>query len=928
LFASVYAANFSQPYFALPDQTRPRASSGARSSGHKLREQYKSWVDQLTVGRVARLLPAIDGLHLFLGELSTRMQGGTPEQKSQPYADAYCRGSTREVLLNLHDRLDVLAGAESLFATMNETNRQDVQGVIAALKISVRQELAQRGISVPLTILAGRLNERQLHANNIVKAWLWLDESVQEGHGEGFDQVTYLQAGLERLPRNTTRVFATVLAPHVPPEARQAHALLQIAVHQARQGRSIAMGGEFVEIETVRQAVRGHIEHCMNIQAADVANKLEHAVRPGVRTAEVMNRLWQQIHSTLDALGWGYLYGDASPDGDDDMDAVIEAQTEREFVRILASLQQDTAAACLARLDTERLLSMQAGCAQWSDEHIIVLGAPLEQACRARYIDLQGQVDQARAAVDSVLAQDRRVAVAHALMGLSDTLAARERYAARWHMHPGRDDDTAVDGTILQAAASLRLSGEPAGPLAYASLRGLSDSAFAALRASGDGQSFRGLALDPAALAAEVRRRSAPFDAMVAMRLEQISALITSRDLAPHAFIGLVVALALAEAARLDTRSAIGPGMADHESAEQQAFGNAISAALSRHGAAWRMQGTEPARHVAGMLGALRTIDTGTSVIYARDVAGPTYQPAVWRTAISILETLGRRFDVSSAKGALLPGADPYWNDARLPEIAARFGMRFDLARRQAKPLFGPMHAARLTACLGMQMARPEHVDYQLVALPGPGQPRMAKVEKSFHRAACQHGDISLSVDAVSPDRAIIARTAVAGAELGRQHPEALDRAWAALAGITADGGASLTRLMSAVATGVGEFTASARRMPAMARWLQIPEPHTARHIHFDVSELPRGEYRVGVSAYIDTTDPATEACLSFSLRADATGHRVKSLIAPPELRLLPAHANPIGDDRASPASTAGHTAGFSDARSGGSAPVVLAVGG
>lgn len=879
-----YLSSMAQSYFSVPDQTRPRAGSEARGSNHKLRAQYKSWIDELVSARRPRLLPALEALHRFLGETATIKVSGTAEQMSRPFAQVYCAGGSRADLLLLNERLDVLAGAESLFAAMNETNRQDVQAVMQVLKRSLLQELAEREIGAPLMMLAGRLNETALRPADIARAWYWLDDRVRSAGDEGLDRVAYLQAGLERLPMSRTRVLAAVLANQVPPFARKARQLLDAIVNEARAGAPAAARDQHLDQAAVRESVRQHVASTLAAQATEMAGRLDNALRPGVRTAEVANRAWRTMRETVKELGWLYTRG-AAEDDDADVDAVVDAQVESLFARTLEQLKSDALVAVLAKVDTERLLAVYGHRHCWTEAQWDRLALVVDQACHARHAGLHAHVLDARGGVEAALKQDRRIAVAHALMVLGDALAERERFSSHCETTSPREDDLALGATIDRAAGSLRLGGDADAGLGQVSLRVLNDGALGSLRVAGDGLASHGLSLDGAALAAEIGRRSAPYDAALAERLDQVMALLHVGSVSPRTFTRAVASLVLAETARLDAQQILGYGHADQALLHSDALAHTVLSALYRDGAASAQLTSEARRHVAGLSRALRAIAAAGGARPGSAGAGEGRATAKVAAAISVLEAIARYGKVPDGDNAGSYANDPYWNDSRLTEVAASFGLRFDPARRRAQPLFGLKHRARLMASLGMLMAQPARVSFESLALPAAGNEGAVQVERHFHRALYQRGDISLWVEGEGRDRPAYGDGAGTSTP---QAPEASNRALATLARMTDDGGASLTRLMSLVAQGIADFTASMRNMAPLGRWLGVPDPQGVRQVHFDVSELPRGEYRVDVSASLDTNRPDADAAVVMNLHIDRTGRRVKGLIVPVELWIRP----------------------------------------
>jgi hypothetical protein len=906
-------ASMSQSFWGIPDQTRPRAASEARRPNHKLRQQLNSLLDQLLAGRDRKLPPVIQGLHLLLGEIATIKYGSTPEQNARPFIDAYFRGGSRNELLMTHERLDILAGAESLFATLNETNRQDVKGVMAVLKRSVLGELAARGIGEPLRMLARRLCEDKPDIRHITKAWFALEEGVRAGYEQRLHPVQYLQAGLDRLPTGSVRVFAMVLAPRVPQQARAARAMLDFVVRETPRDIAFAESLECLDPGTVHDAVRLHIACCLELRAAESARKLENATRPGVRTAEIANRVWRDIRDTLDATGWVYLDGIAG-DADDDAaeEAAVRQEAERQFVRALEDMPRKTAAACLARLDTERLIAMYAHRGQWTEAQHVTLGPPLDRARDARLGSLQATVEISRRGVEASLTQARRLAAANALVNLSDALAARERFAYLTAAPQGPVDDSAVNGTIARAAASLRLSAEPGEWLGPASLRMLDDAAFTDLRRCDQTLVSRGLALDPAAAAMEARRRSRRFDAAVQARLVQLSDLLRGPGFAPRPFIGIVAAAASADVERRAMADAFAGGAThDSQAASPPALGQAIASVVYRGDGAMPVQWMESRRHIGGLLRALLRIraTAGASSLGGGPADTRTSPLATLDTSISILRTLGRHFGIDAIgdSGGAPAGAasDPYWNDGRLPETAAFFGIRFEPARRRVAPLLGAMHRARLLAALSKRMAQPVAARLEPRHISIAGEVRTIQVDKHFHDAAYRNGGFSLAVEGAT-GLFSVANGAGAGRELARQPASSLDSALGALSGMAGGTAPALTRLLAAIGQGIDDFVIAARGMPPVARWLRIPEPDAVRHVHFHVGHFPRGGYRVDVSACMETSRPETEARLTFSLRMNETAHRVTSLIVAPEMRLLPTEPPLPRNDFASRVTTAG----------------------
>jgi hypothetical protein len=890
-----------QSFWGVPDHTRPRAASETRRPNYKLRQQVNSLLDQLLAGGGRKLPTPIQGLHLLLGEIATIKYGATLERNARPYIDAYFRNGPRADVLQVAERLNVLAGAQSLFATMNETNRQDVQGVIAVLKRAALQELAARGIGVSLGMLAGRLSERDPDIREITKAWFSLEQGVGAAYAEGLDPIEYLQAGLECLPLTATRALAGVLAPYVPPQARWARHILEAVIHDTL--RDMPVDESFIRLDTdmVCDAVRAHVLSHLDSQVTETGRRLENALRPGVRTAEVANHLWRDMRGTLDTIGWLYLEG---IDGDNtDADAAIGDQTELLFIRAVALMQPATAAVCLERLDTERLLAMHAYREQWSGELRAGLAGPLDQACDVRFQGLLGNVQQARLDLDAVVAQDRRIATANALLVLGDALGGCERFALGTAMHTGWRDDPLVEAAILRAAASLRMPGEPGTALAQ-SLMQLDDAAFLDLALCDDPQVARGLSLDPAAVAAEARRRAAHLDAAVDARLTRLSDLLRSPALAPRSFVGMIAAIAMMDVARGEIMAVLGDGEAGH--AVSPALSRELAMLLYRKDGAMPVQWMESRRHVGGLLNALKQIraaaDRGGAVANASypDLSAPLDK------AISILTVLGRHFGIRDGQAPSPQAADPYWNDGCLADLAPFFGLRYEPTQRHALPLCDAVHRARLLAALGMRMAHQDQADSQAVVTRVEGESRILQVDKQFHDAAYRRGELSLSAAGPAEPSVIPARAAGTGSELGRQSASSLDGALGRLEGFGNGMDAALTQLMSAVAQGIADFVQGAREMPQAWRWPDMPKLETVRHIHFDVRELARAGYRLDVAACLETHRPDMEVQLAFAMQVNATGRRVMRLIVPPVARLLPAVAVDLGNGSAQAATTAG----------------------
>ncbi|AOB29678.1 hypothetical protein AKI39_01775 [Bordetella sp. H567] len=905
--------SMAQSYTGAPDNSPGRAGSSSRKSAYKLRRQLYSLLDMLAAGQDRGLPQPRDALHMLLGIVATQKFGASWERTAQPFVDAYFNDAPRENILLVLNRLNDLAAAESLWAQMPDTNRQDVQGVMAALKRSAMRELAGRGIGLPLHMLAGSLAERQPDSRLIAKAWFQLEEGVREAaYKERVPPIDYLQAGLERLPSASTRVLSAVLANRVPAHARMARHILDNAIEHTPRDPAIEDGRERLQTYMVSEAVRLHVVSCMERKIAEAVSRFENAVRPGVRTAEVANREWHDIRRMLDTLGWIYLQSDRHDASDERV--MVDAAAELHFACAVMLMPHPTAAAFLERLDTERLLAMHAHQHEWSDEQRVHLAAPLQQACEARFSALRDTVEAARSDVETVTGQDRRIATAHALLALSDALAACERFARRSGNPRGWREDPRVDAAIQRAAGSLRMPGEPGNVLGQPSLRALGDEAFGQLRQIDAPQVAAALALDLAAVAAEIRRRLLHLDMEVDARLAQMASLLRSPGLAPRPFVAAIASVALAEMSRCESMAAFRDGAVEHGvHAASSALNRQIAMMLYRKDGAMPMQWTEARRHIGGLLDALRRIrmagrDDGTDAEHWHRV---TLAPL--DTAIAVLCALGRHFGVQppdAANADVFPAAtDPYWNPGCLAEIAPFFGLRYEPSLRMAVPLCGSMHRARLLAALGMRMAQPDSSATQAGVARVDGQSQLVQIDKSFHDAAHRRGELSLTVHGPASRATLAPRSAAAGSELVGQSPWSLEGELGKLGAFGQGADLALTRLMSAMAQGAADFVRDARELPQAWRWSSMLEPQAVRHIHFGVNEMPQGGYRVDVSACLETGRADMEVQLNFAMRVNATAGRVTGLIVPPEARLLPAEAAASGNIAAAGVTTGGFAA-------------------
>jgi hypothetical protein len=653
-------------FFEVPNNSVRRAASDlARNPpNHKLRQQYNSLLDQLLAGKDRKQLPEmIHALHLVLGEVATIKYNATPEQNARPYIDAYFREASREDLLRAMQRLDVLAGAESLFETMNETNRQDVKGLIAELKCSAMGELARQTICEPLRMLAGRLSESELNASGIGKALFTLADAVYDAHNDGVPLVPYVQSGLSNIPPGTTLVLSAVLSPKVPPHARNARDLLERVVQETPKDTPAAAAFGYVLTDIIHDGVRAHILSYLDGLVPEMARKLDNAVQPGIRTAEVGNLVRADIRRKLEGIGWVYL--NSIPDGDSDWareDEAIEAETERQFVRALEQARHRNAQEFLKRADTELLVAMYRHRHFWTDEQRRKLGDAFDDACDARLASMRDDVEHARVRVRKVLPENRRIATAHELVNLGDALVTLERFALQTGAPLNLDSDPAIDAAIRDAAASLRLPGEPGDALGHLSLRGLDDAAFADLRHSGESLASRGLVMDPIAAAAEVSRRTARFDAALHMRLEQFSELVRDPGLAPVSFTSMVAELAQADIARREIQAAFTGGDADPtRTAASSELISGIAAILSRGDGKAQVQWKEVRRHVAGLLALLgqtrSAIDAGTA---SNAPAAHGVSPyAMLDSAIAILRAMEGHRDIDAASRPYAVAAQP-----------------------------------------------------------------------------------------------------------------------------------------------------------------------------------------------------------------------------------------------------------------------------
>lgn len=915
LGAVVQAAleSMAHSYAGVADNSSPRAGSSSRQSAYKLRRQIYSLLDMLAAGQDRGLPQPRDALHQLLGIVATQKFATSWERTAQPFIDTYFRNAPREDILLIFNRLNELEGAP-LFAVMDETNRQDVLGVMAVLKRSAMRELASRGIGLSLEMLAGSLADPQPDARLIAKAWFSLEHGVREAaYEQRLPPVDYLQAGLERLPPAATRVLAGVLAGCVPTHARMARYVLETAIRDTPRDPSIEDGRERLGTYMVSEAVRLHVVDRMERKIAETVPRFENAVRPGVRTAEVANREWRDMRRMLDTLGWAYLQSDRD-DGADEA-AIVDAAAEQHFANAIMLMPRATAAAFLERLDSGRLLAMHAHQHLWSDEEHAHLAEPLRHACQTRHRALRDTADAARSHVETVAGQDRRIATAHALLALSDALADCERFALRSGNLQGRQEDPRVDAAVLRAAGSLRMPGEPGNALGQPTLHGLDDEAFARLRQIDHPQVATALALDPAAMAGEMQRRVAYRDQVVDARLARLGDLLRDPALAPSSFMSLIASVALAEMSRRELMTAFRDRAADRgANGLSSALSRQIGMTLYRQDSAMPVQWTEARRHIGGLLDALHHIRASVGHGVGDGGTDDRYKDngmlAPLDTAISVLGALGSHFGVHVPRGpnaGVSQGAtDPYWNPGCLAEVAPFFGLRYEPSIGTALPLCGAMHRARLLAAMGMAMAQPDQAGVRAVKVQHDGQSLTIQVDKSFHDAAYRRGELSLRVaDAASASLPDL-RAAATGVELARQSPSSLDAELGKLAQFGREGDIALTRLMSAVAQGAADFVRDARELPQTWRWSRMPEPQALRHIHFGAGELPGGGYRLDVSAGLETDRPDMEVHLAFAMRVNPTARRVTSLIVPPQARLLPAMPAATRNVAGPPVTTAG----------------------
>lgn len=907
LGAVVQAAmeSMAQSYVGVPDQSAGRAGSGSRKAANKLRRQFYSLLDMLAAGQDRGPLDPKAALHQILGIVATQKFATSWERTSQPFIDAFMRNCPREDSLQIFNRLNELEGAVSQ-VVMDETNRQDVQGVMAVLKRAAVRELARQGISASLETLVGELRQAQPDPRLVARAWFSLEEGVREAaYQERLPPIDYLQGSLEGLPSVSTRVLAVVLSGRVPSHARAARYILETAIDHTPRDPAREAGRERLNTYMVSEAVRLHIVSCMERKIVETVSRFENAVRPGIRTAEVANREWRDIRRVADTLGWIYLHSDWE---EADEPAALDAAAEQQFACAVLLMKDQTAAAFLERVDTDRLLAMCAHQEQCNAEQRAHLAGPLRHACEARFGALRKSVEAARSDVDAAAGQDRRIATAHALLALSDALAGCERFAVRtFNPHAWRED-THVDAAIVRAAASLRMAGEPGNMLGDPTLSSLDDQAFVHLRQIDDPQVVAGLALDPAAASAQARHRLAHADIAVDVRLAQLSDLLRSPALAPRAFAGAIASVALADMARREMTAAFRAGPVDHPAnAVSPGLNREVGMMLYRKDGGAPLHWTEGRRHIGGLRDALRQI---RAAALHGGAAHDEPRFASLDAAVSVLDALGRHFGVPAAggtMGAARPGSnDPYWNDTCLADIAPFFGLRYEPSLRAALPLCGAMHRARLLAAVGMRMALPDSSGVQAVVAKAPGSPSMAQVDDYFRDAAYRRGELSLVVAGSQPYPSLIARALAAGDELNSQPIPALEGELLKLAGFSEGADIALTRLMSAVAQGADDFVRDARELPEAWRWARIPEPQAVRHIRFCVGEMPRGGYRLDVSACLETPHPDTEVLLSFAMHINATAGRVTSLIVPPEARLLPALAAATGNVTGKTVTTAG----------------------
>ncbi|OZI25953.1 hypothetical protein CAL26_00935 [Bordetella genomosp. 9] len=877
-------------FHGIPDQGARKADMNRKA--RKISRVIYTLLDTLAAGRDKNLPLPKDALHQLMGIVVTQKLGASLERIAQPFVDAYVNRAPREDVLVIFNRLNELAGAVSLFAAMNETNRQDGQGIIEVLKRACLTALARDSVGASLGMLAGSLDQPQPDPRVIAKAWSSLDHGVREAAcKERLPPVEHMQAGLESLSHASTRVFCTVLAPQVPPHARMARYLLETAIHDTLRDVPAEDYPDHLDTGLVQEAVRTHVVATIERRIAHTIHKLENATRPGVRTAEVANREWHDIRGLLLSLGWVYL----APDYQDGLDEQVQAEraTERHYARAVMMMPPRTAGALLERLDTDRLLAMYGHLDLWSGDEHAHLSSLLQRACGARLHELRDAVLAARSTLDAAVHQDRRIGTAHALLTLSDALAQCERFALRASMAPDWRQDPGVDAAILRAAGSLRMPGEPGIGMGQATLGMLDDAAFADLLRSDHPRVAAALSLDPAARLYEARRRLALADAAVAARLARLSDLLLDPLLAPHSFTSAIVGIALADMARRDIKSAFGDGRAHDAALAASPMDREIGLMLGlmrvRDDDAAPLPWAETRRHASGLLGALRQVRRAAMHGEGGRAGADSGALATVDTAISVLQRLGGHSGIraeDSASGFAAAG-DPYWNPRCLADIAPFFGFRYEPAFGLALPLFGSMHRARLLAALGMRMALPPPAKLHTLQAPVQGAFHDVAVDKHFHDAAYRRGELSLRVNGHAPDPSADPRIAALGDDVRRQSAPSLDRALAKLAGLGSGADIALTRLMSALSQGVVDFVQSARDMPEAWRWSRIPEPASVRHIHFDVSEMAQGGYRLDIVACLETPRPDREIHLTFTVRANETGGRVTSLIVPPTARLM-----------------------------------------
>ncbi|ARP79710.1 hypothetical protein CAL12_01970 [Bordetella genomosp. 8] len=878
-------------FHGIPDQAARKADTNRKAL--KLSRVIYTLLDTLAAGRDKNLPLPKDALHQLMGIVVTQKLGATLERIAQPFVDAYVNRAPREDVLVIFNRLNELAGAVSLFAAMNETNRQDGQGIIEVLKRACLTALARDSVGASLGMLAGSLDQPQPDPRVIAKAWFSLDHGVREAAcKERLPPVEHMQAGLESLSHASTRVLCTVLAPQVPPHARTARYLLETAIHDTLRDVPAEDYADHLDTGLVREAVRTHVVATIERRIAQTIHRLENATRPGIRTAEVANREWHDIRGLLLSLGWVYM----APDYQDGLDEQAQAEraTERHYARAVMMVPPRTAAAFLERLDTERLLAMYGHLDLWSGDEHAHLSSLLQRACGARLHELRDAVLVARSALDAAVHQDRRIATAHALLMLSDALAQWERFALGTSAAQDGRQDPGVDAAIRRAAGSLRMPGEPGIAMGQSTLGVLDDAAFADLLRSDHPRVAMALSLDPSARANEARRRLALADAAVAVRLARLSDLLRDPLLAPRSFTSAIVGISLADMARRDIKWAFGGGRAQDATPAASPTDREIGTMLYRDEDAAPLPWAEIRRHVRGLLGALRHVRQAATHGEGGRQGADMDARATVDTAISVLRRLeghsGLRADDPGAghPGAVFSDAgDPYWNPRCLADIAPFFGLRYEPAFGMALPLCGSMHRARLLAALGMRMALPPPGGLHTLAAQVQGELRDIAVDKHFHDAAYRRGELSLRVNGHAADPSADPRMAALGDEVRRQSAPSLDRALVKLAGLGNGMDIALTRLMSALSQGLVDFVQSARDMPETWRWSRIPEPEAVRHIHFDISEMAQGGYRLDIVACLETPRPDMEVHLTFTVRANETGGRVTSLIVPPTARLM-----------------------------------------